>query len=62
MLMKPAGLQITSQQSRLKSGFGTGDNRQRGEVKIGEQCGFENILVSRGLKSTSESMEASSEE
>jgi hypothetical protein len=33
-----------------------------GEIERGEQCGFENILVSIGLKSTSESMEASSEE
>jgi hypothetical protein len=33
-----------------------------GEVERGEQCGFENILVSIGLKSTSESIEASSSE
>jgi hypothetical protein len=33
-----------------------------GKVERGEQYGFENILVSRGLKSTSESMEASSKE
>jgi hypothetical protein len=32
------------------------------EADGGERCGYENILVSIGLKSTSESIEASSEE
>ena len=62
--MKPAALQITNQQSSLKSGLGTGDDRQRWEFKRSKNVGLRrwDILVSIGLKSTSESMDASSEE
>jgi hypothetical protein len=71
VLLEPDGIDVdeascvTDHQSAKavsNQGLGLGTIDSGGEVEGGKQCGFENILISIGLKSTSESMEASSEE
>ena len=57
--MNPAALEINSQQRYLQLEIGT---REWGRMSRGVQCGFKNILVSRTLKFSNESIEASSEE